>query len=80
MAKLITPALLPVITYDNVNLKLGVGACRDYIVEVTHYTYQAGNPAADNPDDFYGYTECEYNIIKITYFYDDGSVMWNKKK
>lgn len=34
-----------------------------YAVEVTCLTVVAGNSNADNPDDYYGYTELEYNVF-----------------
>lgn len=32
-------------------------------IEVTHYLRQAPNIRADNPDDFYGYTELEFDVL-----------------
>ena len=32
-------------------------------IEVIHYYRQPPNPRADNPDDFYGYTELEFNVL-----------------
>lgn len=32
-------------------------------IEVIHFYRQPPNPRADNPDDFHGYTELEFNVL-----------------
>lgn len=33
------------------------------LVRVTHYYRQPADSRADNPDDYYGYTELEYDVL-----------------
>ena len=42
----------------------------DITCEITHYEHEDGSPTADNPWDFFGYTEVSYVIIDVQ-VYDD---------
>ena len=38
----------------------------DYTVVVNHFHHQPADKAADNPDDYYGYIECDFDLHEIT--------------
>lgn len=40
----------------------------DIEVEVTHYYVQKADKYADNPNDFYGYTDLDYEVSSITVY------------
>lgn len=38
---------------------------REVEVDITYWEHAEPNPRADNPDDFYGYTDIEYELYNI---------------
>jgi len=64
------------VTHDNIGkgLKGHTGQYRELTVTVTNYHEVAGKMSADNPDDYYGYWELEYDIIAVHTYSDDDIV------
>lgn len=40
------------------------------VLDVVYYHKQEADFSADNPDDFYGYTEIEWSVARADIFYD----------